>query len=195
MAHKTFISYKYSEGRELRDRIIKKLGDDARYYQGEDGYSENISDLKSETIKKRLKDMIFNTSVTIVIISPNMKQSEWMEWEIAYSLKEIPRDDKTSRMNGVIGVISKSDGGYSWVYNYFRYFKSHIKKTYLNENLVPEIISQNINNGIIPKGPNRLSYIDLVNEDDFLSNHNKYIEEAFEKSKNGRLMYDIKIQN
>lgn len=29
MAHKTFISYKYSEAQNLRDRIIKALGDDA----------------------------------------------------------------------------------------------------------------------------------------------------------------------
>lgn len=28
MAHKTFISYKYSESQELRDRIIEALGDD-----------------------------------------------------------------------------------------------------------------------------------------------------------------------
>lgn len=35
MAHKTFISYKYSEAQDLRDKIIKALGDDASYYQGE----------------------------------------------------------------------------------------------------------------------------------------------------------------
>ena len=44
MARKTFISYKYSdvvEGKDnnLRDRIIKKFGDDSRFYRGEDGYS------------------------------------------------------------------------------------------------------------------------------------------------------------
>ena len=35
MAHKTFISYKYSEATGLRDAIIKKMGSDATYYQGE----------------------------------------------------------------------------------------------------------------------------------------------------------------
>ena len=29
MAHKTFISYKYSESQELRDRIIQAMGSDA----------------------------------------------------------------------------------------------------------------------------------------------------------------------
>lgn len=46
MARKTFISYKYSdvvEGKDnnLRDRIIKKFGDDSRFYRGEDGYSDD----------------------------------------------------------------------------------------------------------------------------------------------------------
>lgn len=35
MAHKTFISYKYSEAQRLRDDIIAALGDDATYYKGE----------------------------------------------------------------------------------------------------------------------------------------------------------------
>lgn len=33
MAHKTFISYKYSEAQALRDRIIVALGEDATYYK------------------------------------------------------------------------------------------------------------------------------------------------------------------
>lgn len=32
MAHKTFISYKYSESQELRDRIIQAMGSDAAHY-------------------------------------------------------------------------------------------------------------------------------------------------------------------
>lgn len=58
MAHKTFISYKYSEARELRDRIIRALGDDAKYYNGEDGYSDDMSSLATSTIKKKLTDML-----------------------------------------------------------------------------------------------------------------------------------------
>ena len=43
MAHKTFISYKYSEAQELRDRIIKAFGDDASYYQGETSASPDLT--------------------------------------------------------------------------------------------------------------------------------------------------------
>ena len=82
MAHKTFISYKYSESQELRDRIIQAMGSDAAYYTGETSESPDMSDLKTATIRKKLADMIFSTSVTIVIISPHMKESNWIDWEI-----------------------------------------------------------------------------------------------------------------
>ena len=42
MAHKTFISYKYSESRELRDKIIGALGKDATYYKGENVDSKDM---------------------------------------------------------------------------------------------------------------------------------------------------------
>ena len=80
MSHKTFISYKYSEARNLRDSIIGALGDDAIYYQGETSSSPDLSDTSTENIKKNLTDMMYDTSVTIVIISPNMKNSNWIDW-------------------------------------------------------------------------------------------------------------------
>lgn len=115
MARKTFISYKYSEARRLRDDIIKALGKDAMYYQGETSDSPNLSDRKTETIREHLKDMIFGTSVTIVIISPHMTESNWIDWEIEYSLREYSRNGKASKSNGIVGVIMKVNGGYSWL--------------------------------------------------------------------------------
>ena len=47
MARKTFISYKYSEAREVRDKIINALGTDAQYYMGETSDSPNMADLKT----------------------------------------------------------------------------------------------------------------------------------------------------
>ena len=44
MAHKTFISYKYSEAQDLRDRIIDAMGDDAQYYKGETSDSPDLTD-------------------------------------------------------------------------------------------------------------------------------------------------------
>ena len=111
MAHKTFISYKYSEAQGLRDRIIKALGEDASYYQGETSDSPDLTDYKTETIREHLKDMIFGTTVTIVIISPHMTESEWIDWEIEYSLREYSRNGKKSKSNGIVAVVMKVNGG------------------------------------------------------------------------------------
>ena len=70
MAHKTFISYKWSEAQDVRDRIIDALGDDASYYKGETSDSPDLTDTSTENIKKKLKDMMYDTSVTIVVLSP-----------------------------------------------------------------------------------------------------------------------------
>ena len=94
MAHKTFISYKYSEAQDLRDDIIDALGENASYYQGETSDSPDLTDYTTETIREHLKDMIFGTTVTVVIISPHMTESEWIDWEIEYSLREYSRNGK-----------------------------------------------------------------------------------------------------
>ncbi len=96
MAHKTFISYKYSEARETRDAILKAMGKDAVYYQGETSESPDLADTSTENIKRNLRDMIYGTSVTIVVISPEIKKSKWIDWEIEYFLKKISRKDRTS---------------------------------------------------------------------------------------------------
>lgn len=109
MARKTFISYKYSESRDVRDRIIRALGDDATYYKGEDGFSQDLSGYAAGTIKEHLKKMIYDTSVTIVVLSPNMNNSAWIPWELEYSLKDVKRGDRYSHSNGIVAVVKKVD--------------------------------------------------------------------------------------
>ena len=61
MVRKTFISYKYSEVQDLRDRIIDALGDDAMYYQGETANSPDLTDTTTENINKNLTAMLQGT--------------------------------------------------------------------------------------------------------------------------------------
>lgn len=199
MAHKTFISYKYSEARELRDEIIKALGDDADYYQGETSESPDLSDTSTENIKKNLKDMMYDTSVTIVIISPNIKKSKWIDWEIEYCLKHETRKDRTSHTNGVVAVIQKVDGGYSW-FKKSRTNTDGCQVNYYEESLVYDIINNNRYNQNPPhyscntcKCVNALegSYIAYVDEESFLANPQKFINNAYNKSENDGAGYDI----
>lgn len=192
MARKTFISYKYSDAKEVRDRIIDSLGEDATYYKGEDGYSECLDGLKAETIKTHLKDMIYDTSVTILVLSPEMMESKWIPWEIEYSLRECTREDRCSHSNGVVAVIKKVRGDYSW-----------IKKSSCQQDgcythrfdieRMPRIVSDNRCNQTPKvyacntcKSIDWLtgSYISIIEEDDFLADPQRFIENAYEKSRN-----------
>ena len=144
MAHKTFISYKYSEARRLRDDIIDALGEDVTYYKGETSDSPDLTDTSTKNIKKKLRDMMYDTSVTIVIISPNMKKSKWIDWEIEYCLKDNTRKGRTSHTNGVVGVIMKYDGGYDWFKTIQTNTDGCVSKTY-KESKVYDIINNNRN--------------------------------------------------
>lgn len=199
MAHKTFISYKYSEARALRDRIIEAIGKDASYYQGETSDSPDLTDTSSENIKKNLRDMMFDTSVTIVIISPNMRQSKWIDWEIEYCLKKITRKDRTSQRNGVVGVIMKVNGGYDW----FKYETTNTDGCVVS-GYQKKLVFPIINNNRFNQNPKKYdcptcncvgtltgSYISYVEEDDFLADIDKYIDNAFDKSENDASGYDI----
>lgn len=199
MAHKTFISYKYSEARNLRNSIIDALGDDAIYYQGETSISPDLSDTSTENIKKNLTDMMYDTSVTIVIISPNMKNSNWIDWEIEYSLKNITRKGRTSHTNGVVGVIMKFNGGYSWLKTTSTNGDGCTSSSY-DESKVYSIINNNRFNQNpkkyscdICKTVNALtgSYIAYVEEETFLSDPQKYIDNAYDKSENDAAGYDL----
>ena len=202
MAYKTFISYKYSEAQDLRDKIIEALGDDATYYKGETSESPDLTDTSTENIKNKLKDMIYDTSVTIVIISPNMILSNWIDWELEYCLKNIKRKDRTSHTNGIVGVIMKVDGDYTW-------FKKigincHMTSTASYDmDKVCSIISENHfnSNPKIWHCDNckcydylNGSYITFVEEETFLNNPIKYIDNAYEKSENDASGYDLKIK-
>lgn len=189
MARKTFISYKYSEACDVRDRIINSLGDDASYYRGETSDSPDMTDLKTETIREALKDMLFDTSVTIVVISPHMKESEWIDWEIEYSLREYARRGVTSSPNGLVGVLMKVDGGYDWIKSQNSNSDGHVTASYDEGYLYPIILNNRFNQDPqeyscdVCKSIDRLngSYMAFIEEDEFLKNPKHYIDNAFEK--------------
>lgn len=190
MARKTFISYKYSESCDVRDRIIRALGDDATYYKGEDGYSQDLSGYAAETIKEHLKKMIYDTSVTIVVLSPEMNDSAWIPWELEYSLKDVKRGDRCSHSNGIVAVVKKVDGSYSWLRrDVVQADGCHTHS--FDESKLPKIISDNRSN----QEPKEYacnccksidwlsgSYISVINEDDFIDDPSRFIENAYEKS-------------
>lgn len=200
MAHETFISYKYSDAVDVRDRIYENMGEYAKFYRGENGFSPNKSDDSDDVIWNYLKDMIWGTSVTIVVLSPEMLNSSWIEDEISYSLKKVSRDGTQSQRNGVVAVIKKVNGSYSWFKHTINYPDGHTSNGYY-EDKVFKIIRENRRNQDPPvyvcdrcktiDGLNG-SYIAYVEEDEFIRNMEKYIENAYQKSLNDCSGYIIK---
>ena len=139
MGRKIFVSYKYADGNvypvpyisdyqpKVRDYVTwleKKFTDRTEHiYKGEHD-NEDLSDKSDEYIWTKLKDKIYDSTITIVLISPNMKEaykwdrSQWIPWEIAYSVRETTRNDYTSHANAVLGVILPDrNNGYGYYHS------------------------------------------------------------------------------
>ena len=134
--------------------------------------------------------MIYGSSVTIVVLSPNMRESAWMDWEVRYSLRQAPRNGRASRTNGVVCVLGRYYGGYEWLRSSAYHEDGHRSVSY-DESKLLDIIRENRANklekqyfcrrcGILDSTWD--SYASIVTEDDFLANPQGYIEAAFEKS-------------
>lgn len=151
--HKIFVSYKYHDSNvkeiptatqptwpcDYVDRIQKNILSKDDIYKGEES-GEDISDWSDNRIWEHLKNKIYDSSVTIVLISPNMREpfksqkAQWIPWEIAYSLRETTRNDRTSHNNAILAVILPDrNGSYAYYQNLtlFPILKSNIENGYI----------------------------------------------------------------
>jgi len=212
MGKKVFVSYKHSDNsvqrldgygkgtaRDYVDFLSNNtLKDDV--YKGEG--NEDLSEFKIDTIRGRLKSKIHDSSVTIVLISPNMKDpcnesDQWIPWEISYSLKEITRNDKTSHTNGMLAVVLPD------AYGSYDYFIEEGTCSVCNSRAIKidilfQILEKNMFNAKVLKPSNCPycnsyaggSYIESVKWKDFISNKDFYLDKAIEIM-NDRKSYNI----
>lgn len=215
MGNKIFVSYKYADDEvknlsiygnsTVRDYVTKfeeNLSDTDHIYKGE-SEDEDLSELSEETIWSKLKDRIYDSSITIIFISPNMKNSksekdQWIPWEISYSLKEVSRkntngDPITSKTNAIIAVVlPDSNGNYSYYLedksccssqcrmHYTDKLFTIIKKNKFN---IKEPNKRKCDDGSIIWSGNH-SYIEAVKWNDFINNYNYYIKLAYKRQEN-----------
>lgn len=208
MGHKIFISYKYGDTsvqrlartpygeptivRHYVDEIQAPLKEGDHINKGElDG--EDLSQFKDETIASKLRDKIYDSSVTVVLISPRMKElytpekDQWIPWEISYSLREVPRAYRVSRANALLGVVLPDVNG-SCEYVITNRACCPSGCIYLNRSNLFAIIQENTFNrkrppqhtcniqDIIWDYP--FSYMHIVSWPTFISSMDKVIEEA-----------------
>lgn len=221
MGNKIFISYKYKDAdvyplkpsfwesieptivRDYVDILQKKLENENHINKGEkDG--EDLSDFKEETIESKLRDKIYDSSVTIVLVSPNMREQkseedQWIPWEISYSLKEINRSTRRKTPNALIAVVLPNrNGSYSYFIQENNCFQNCSCRTLYTGRLFYILRNNmfNIRHPMYKNCPSRTvfmgneSYIQSVKWDDFMANPNFYIDTALHIRENWN-EYDI----
>jgi len=204
---KIFISYKYADNqvenlvkgdnstvRDYVDKFEEKVDSSDDIFKGESD-DEDLSDLSDDTIWEKLKDRIYDSSVTNVLISPGMKETgkkdrdQWIPWEVSYSLKETSRKNKngdavTSHSNAMIAVVLPDVNG---LYTYYLESKSCCSDgcTLHHTDRLFKIIKKNKfnkiknaskrtcnNNSTIWTGT--CSYIEAVKWSDFITDYKNY---------------------
>lgn len=209
-SRKIFVSYKYKDWnvqsldgytpaadtgflftpRHYVDKIIDVIGAD-HIYKGEVS-GDDASHLTDDTIDSRLKEKIFDSSVTIVLVSPNMwdkstlESDQWIPNEIIYSLRNKTRGDRTSGTNGMLAVVLPDING---SYDYAVVHKDCGVRSWQTDSFF-RIIRENMFNrfeknhalcnscfGYHHHGSDH-SYIHPVKWEEFLINPNYFIEHA-----------------
>ncbi len=224
MGHKIFVSYKYSDNnvyqisqntyqydtvRTYVDKLEDYIDNSDNIYKGESD-NEDLSQLSEDTIWEKLKDRIYDSTLTIVMISPNMKENkrdieQWIPWEISYSLKEVARKNingkmVTSSSNAILGIVLPDRlGSYSYYItdnnccvNSCRTLHTDKLFNILKDNMF-NIKEPNCNNCILCNRKifyGECSYIISVTWHDFIKNPEEYINRAY-KIQNSILQYNI----
>lgn len=123
------------------------------------------------------------------------EEDQWIPWEIAYSLREATRNDRTSRTNAMLAlVIPDENNEYDYVYRHYDCCLGGC--TILTTGNLFEILKNNMFNIKKPDTfscdqlPNTSlyrghpSYINVVRWTDFLSNINNHLDVAFQINDN-----------
>jgi hypothetical protein len=201
MGRKIFITYKYGDtnvralpnifytkARDYVTALQANIDKEDHINKGElDG--ESLEHFEDEAIASSLRNKIYDSSITIVLISPTMKTTEpekdqWIPWEISYSLKEHSRNGRTSLSNALLAVVLPDMGGN---YSYFmtsdpacNSITYHTDRLFsiLGRNMfnVKNPVTRECNGTTINEGYH--SYAHTVKWDDFIGNINYYLDMA-----------------
>lgn len=224
MGRKIFISYKYKDTnvrqnllinfyqrrqtrvRDYVDKLQDLIGAENINKGEKDG--EDMSVLEDATIQSVLGDKIYDSSITLVLISPNMKDpnlsetEQWIPWEISYSLREQSRNGRTSKTNAVMAIVLP-DANNSYAYYLQEHTCPYCNTRTLNTGSLFKVLSVNMFNRynktystcrhhrINQPETGESSYIPSVKWDDFIADIEGNLQRV-ERIKENIAAYDIK---
>ena len=196
MARNVFISFRFSDGKRYKDRLVEL------FEQNEDIYDysedEDRSKLSEVSIKNFLYSKLKQTTVTVVLLTPQAinhqvglygRIDDWMYDEIRYSLEE----REGNKTNGLIGVYVPEAESMIFTKSTHRCntckkesevlrileFNNLVRKNMMN---IKDEYKRNPCLGIFDSDYD--SYCSLISFNDFCNNPNMYIDIAYEKRSN-----------
>lgn len=193
MATKVFISFRFSDGKEIKDELVDLFDESTEVINR----SEDVdrSQMSEDTIQEYLYEKLKDTSVTIVLLTPEAvsyrknwigNYDDWLYDELRYSLE----DRKNNRTNGVVAVytddvkdmILESSSHYcshcqeTKSCRTLKFFDNLARKNMLN---IKQSYKKNPCNDLYDDSHD--SYISLVSLEEFKQDHTKYIDNAKDK--------------
>lgn len=213
MGRKIFVSYKYADSQVLHlpnhglrtkvrhyvDLLQAKLEEGDHINKGEED-GESLVSFSDEAITSKLRERIYDSTLTLVMISPGMRETatperdQWMPWEISYSLRHKTRNDRQSGPNALLGIVlPNSDGSYG----YFFEDKNcpNCTSVTLRTDRTFGILQRNAFNAKRPEAGTctdhaggktfrgNHSYIKFVKWNEFYADYGKHLEKAYEMQK------------
>ncbi len=190
MARRVFISFRSCDGMWYKKKLSELFDEDTELINCSE--DEDRSKMSEDTIQKYLYKKLKNTSVTIIIITPEAvihrrsdcgKYDDWMYDEIRYSLE----DRENNRCNGIVAVYTE-DAKDRLIEETVHKCETcnqeqNIKTVFEVDNLfrknmmnVKPAYKKNPCKGVYDSDHD--SYCSLVAWDDFVKNYKKYIDIA-----------------
>ena len=193
MATKVFISFRFSDGKEIKDELVDLFDESTEVINR----SEDVdrSQMSEDTIQEYLYEKLKDTSVTIVLLTPEavsyrknwiVNYDDWLYDELRYSLE----DRKNNRTNGVVAVYT--DDAKDMILESSSHYCSHCQETKSCRTLkffdnlarknmlnIKQSYKKNLCNDLYDDSHD--SYISLVSLEEFKQDHTKYIDNAKDK--------------
>ena len=193
MATKIFISFRFSDGKEIKDELVDLFDESTEVINR----SEDVdrSQMSEDTIQEYLYEKLKDTSVTIVLLTPEAvsyrknwigNYDDWLYDELRYSLE----DRKNNRTNGVVAVYT--DDAKDMILESSSHYCSHCQETKSCRTLkffdnlarknmlnIKQSYKKNLCNDLYDDSHD--SYISLVSLEEFKQDHTKYIDNAKDK--------------